>query len=113
MGKITWFKLFGRNEAIFSASSDEAVGRAIKAAFRYLNTGEVPELDECSNILFAALRRDIDQCAEEYLSTCEKNRTNIQKRWDKNKPNSQNGGSVEDQRKRSMDMLENNMLNSV
>lgn len=112
MGKITWFKLFGRNEAIFSASSDEAAGRAIKAAFRYLNTGEVPELDECSNILFAALRRDIDQCAEEYLSMCEKNRTNIQNRY-KNKPNSQNGGSVEDQRKRSMDMMENNMLNSV
>lgn len=85
MAPVAWFKMFARNRALFDAVSDETAGQAIKAALKYLDTGEYDNLDAGGSVLFAAMKRDIDECTEEYRITCETNRDNAIKRWQRTK----------------------------
>ena len=56
-------------------------GRALKAALRYFDTGEVVELDSLAGAVFAALKPHIDEAFEDFQETSEKNRRNAKVRW--------------------------------
>lgn len=81
MGRPSWFKLFLHHKSLIDAVSDEVAGRALKAALRYFDTGEVAELDSLAGAAFAALKPHIDEAFADFQATSEKNRQNIQKRW--------------------------------
>lgn len=81
MGRPSWFKLFLHHKSLIDAVPDEVAGRALKAALRYFDTGEVVELDSLAGAVFAALKPHIDEAFADFQATSEKNRQNIQKRW--------------------------------
>lgn len=81
IGRPSWFKLFLHHKSLIDAVPDEVVGRALKAALRYFDTGEVVKLDSLAGALFAALKPHIDEAFADFQATSEKNRQNIQKRW--------------------------------
>ena len=80
-GRPSWFKLFLHHKSLIEAVPDEVVGKAIKAALRYFDTGEVAELDSLAGVVFAALKPDVDSAFADFQATSEKNKQNIQKRW--------------------------------
>ena len=62
--------------------SDQELGRLFRACMVYHATGEVTELTGRESVAFDFIREDIDAANEKYAAKCEKNRENIQKRWD-------------------------------
>ena len=81
-GRASWFKVFLHQKALIDAVPDENAGAALKAAFSYFDTGEAPEsLDPLTLAVFASLKPYIDEAFSDYQATSEKNRQNIQKRW--------------------------------
>ena len=80
MGKNS-FKLFTDYAEIFDSLSDEQAGQLIKAIFAH-ETGEEYRLDGLLNAVFVPIRQQLDRNRESYNTMCEKNRQNIQKRWD-------------------------------
>jgi hypothetical protein len=75
------FKLFTDYAEIFDSLSDEQAGQLIKAIFAH-ETGEEYRLDGLLNAVFVPIRQQLDRNRESYNTICEKNRQNIQKRWD-------------------------------
>lgn len=80
MGKNS-FKLFTDYAEIFDSLSDEQAGQLIKAIFAH-ETGQEYRLDGLLNAVFVPIRQQLDRNRESYNTICEKNRQNIQKRWD-------------------------------
>lgn len=73
---VSWYKMFVRLESVFESAPDECAGRALKASFVYARTGEVPELDPVSMILFSAIKPSIDDSAESFENISKRNREN-------------------------------------
>lgn len=81
-GRPSWFKLFLHHKSLIEAVPDEVAGKALKAALRYFDTGEVAELDSLAGAVFAAIKPNIDDAFKDFKTSSEKNRENIKKRWD-------------------------------
>lgn len=82
MGKRDYFPLFLRYRESFVGLTEEQVGRIILAAIDYAADGKTPRLSPVEAMAFAFIRGDIDRAARAYEERCEKNRQNIQKRWE-------------------------------
>ena len=65
-----WFKFWVRNnKELFDLMTDEQIGRTIRAAMNYCETGEVPDvqaLDKIEQASFKRLCDNIDEAAESY-----------------------------------------------
>ena len=72
--KPSWFKLFGNMLPIFEAAPDDAVGRAVKGALRYFDTGELPELEAMELVLFSAMRPRVEEAYEDFYQKVEAGR---------------------------------------
>ena len=83
MGRPSWFKLFLHHKSLIEAVPDEVAGRALKAALRYFDTGEVVELDSLAGAVFAALKPHIDEAFEDFRRSVDTGRAGGQKRWSK------------------------------
>ena len=83
MGRPSWFKLFLHHKSLIDAVPDEVAGRALKAALRYFDTGEVVELDSLAGAVFAALKPHIDEAFEDFRRSVDTGRAGGQKRWSK------------------------------
>lgn len=93
-GRPSWFKVFLHQKAAIDEMPDEIVGRAFKAAMQYFETGEVPEIELVARGIFAPMRESVNEAFADFEETSEKNRRNVQKRWDKKKaPPDTNGTS--------------------
>ena len=91
-GHASWFKVFLNHQAIFDAVPEECVGRAIKAALKYLETGESPSgLDDKSSIVFAALKPSADASIKSYEKASEAGKKGNETRW---KPHEVSGGDT-------------------
>lgn len=69
--KPSWFKLFGNLLPMFEAAPDAAVGRAVKGALRYFDTGEMPEMELMELVLFSAIRPRIEEAYEDFYQKVE------------------------------------------
>ena len=78
-----WFKLWTRSLPIFQAAPDDALGRAIRAALVYCNSGEVPELDPMANLIFSVLRKDVDEAIVQFQEAVESGKRGATTRWKK------------------------------
>ena len=81
--KPSWFKLFLHHKSLIDAVPDEVAGKALKAALRYFDTGEVTELDPLAGAVFAALKPHIDEAFEDFRRSVDTGRAGGQKRWGK------------------------------
>ena len=78
-----WFKLWTRSLPVFQAAPDDALGRAVRAALIYCNSGEIPELDPMANMLFVLLKKDVDESASMFQEAVEKGKRGANVRWKK------------------------------
>lgn len=61
--------------------TDQELGRLFRALLKYSTTGERQELAGRESIAFDFIADDIDRAKDNYSDQCEKNRKNIQKRY--------------------------------
>lgn len=90
-GRPAWFKMFLHQKALIDAVPDETAGKSLKAVFQYFDTGELPELDPMAFAVFATIKPYVDESFEDFERTSEKNRENVQKRWNKEKSDATTG----------------------
>lgn len=81
----SWFKMFRNQKALIDSVPDAEVGQALKAVFQYFETGEVVEMSPLVFAVFSSVRPYIDESFEDYKANSQKNRANVQKRWEKNR----------------------------
>ena len=79
--RATWFKLFLTVKPAIDAVPDDAVGRAVKAALAYFESGEQQNLDGLAGVVFAMLRPSVDEAVEDYQQAVAQGRIGGQKRW--------------------------------
>ena len=60
---------------------DETAGKALKAVFRYFDTGEVADLDPLAFAVFAAIKPYVDESFDDFERTSAKNKANVMERW--------------------------------
>ena len=82
-GRPVWFKVFRNQRSTIDAVSDVAAGQAIKAAFHYADTGEVPALEPIAAVAFAAFREHIDEANSDYQKASEAGQKGNAIRWAK------------------------------
>lgn len=78
-----WFKVYLDKESTIDSIPDHAAGQALKACFRYWNTGEIPELDEIAKIAFITLKDGVDESIENIQKSVENGKKGAEKRWNK------------------------------
>ena len=83
--RLSWFKMFRNQKALIDSVPDAEVGQALKAVFQYFETGEVVEMSPLVFAVFSSVRPYIDESFEDYKANSQKNRANVQKRWEKNR----------------------------
>ena len=67
--------------------SDSELGRLFRALLEYSASGKVPELNGRESVAFDFMSANIDRDAESYKDTCNRNRENISKRYDRIRAN--------------------------
>lgn len=63
--------------------SDGELGRLFRALLEYSASGKVPELNGRESVAFDFMSANIDRDAESYKDTCNRNRENISKRYER------------------------------
>lgn len=69
--KPSWFKLWLHHKPMMEAVPDDVVGRAVKAALNYFDTGEAVQLGPLEAVVFASIKADIDDAHADYLRDVE------------------------------------------
>ena len=67
--------------------SDSELGRLFRALLEYSASGKVPELNGRESVAFDFMAANIDRDAEAYKDTCNRNRGNVSKRYERIRPN--------------------------
>lgn len=68
-----WFKLYGRDADILEGAKSKDVGDAVKAAVRYLNSGQLPEqMTTVQTLIFSKLRTSVDDAVADYKAKCKR-----------------------------------------
>lgn len=80
----SWFKIFLHQKPVIDANTDETVGKALKAALHYFETGELPEFEDAGEkSVFATFCPYVEESFEDYEKTSARNRENAMKRHEK------------------------------
>lgn len=82
MGKDS-FILYLEQKEILDMLTDEEAGKLIKAIFEYEETGIMPELEKTLQLAFIPIKGCLDRNKEKYEKVVERNKKNIEKRWQK------------------------------
>lgn len=77
------FILYLEQKQIFEMLTDEEAGKLIKAIFEYEDTGQIVSLDKSLRIAFIPIKSILDRNKEKYEKVVERNKSNIEKRWNK------------------------------
>lgn len=81
------FILYLEHQAVFEMLTDEQAGQLIKNIFEYEKTGQVPKMEQMLNVAFVPIKQDLDKNRAKYEKTVERNKKNIEKRWQNKLPN--------------------------
>lgn len=73
-------------DAIAEMPTEDA-GMLLKGVYAYDTGTEIPEMTPLARALYVLIRSDIREHAARYERTCQRNRENVQKRWDKRTQN--------------------------
>ena len=79
----SWFKFFVAAKSVIDVLPDEAVGKGVKAALTYFDTGEIVEIDTLSNVVFATLKPYIDESLRDYERSVNAGHEGANNRWNK------------------------------
>ncbi len=90
MPKESFILYFDQHE-IFKMLSDEQAGQLIKNIFHYEMFNEIPKMDKFLTLAFLPIMQSLDRNKEKYNKIVERNKNNIQKRWNKNNTKNTSG----------------------
>ena len=76
----TWFKLHLHQRSILDVVSDAEVGRGLKAALRYFDTGELTDLSPLEAAIFASFKPFVDEAVREYDTQVANGRKSAQRK---------------------------------
>jgi len=68
----------------FESLNDDEAGRLIKHFFRYVNDQNPEPPDRLTGLIFEPIKQTLKRDLANYLKSCDKNRENINIRWNKN-----------------------------
>ena len=72
----------------FAKLTDEQLGRLFRIMLEYQTTGIEPQIDDMAlAFCFDVVKYDMDENNRKYEEMCERQRANVQKRWDKRNTN--------------------------
>ena len=80
------FILYLEHQAVFEMLTDEQAGQLIKNIFEYEKTGQVPKMEQMLNVAFIPIKQDLDKNRAKYEKVVERNKKNIEKRWQNKLP---------------------------
>ena len=75
------FILYNDYKDLFVSLSDEQAGCLIKSIFEYESTGIVPKMEPILSTVFILIKQSLDRDKEKYSRVVERNKQNINKRW--------------------------------
>lgn len=80
------FILYYDSQHLFNMLPDTQAGRLIKAIYEYEINGTIPNYDDdiAFKMAFTTIQLCLDREKEKYNNVCERNKRNIQKRWNDN-----------------------------
>ena len=81
------FVVYGDIKETIDAMTDEQVGAFFRGMVEYFLTGEEPAYTDGLRFAWIPIRQQMDRDAEKYEKRCEKNRENIQKRYERIRTN--------------------------
>lgn len=84
--RATWFKVFLAQKPMIDAADDISVGKALKAALRYFDTGEIAALEPMPRVIFAGLKGSVDEAIADYEASVRNGRAGGAKRWENTHP---------------------------
>lgn len=84
--RAAWFKVFLAQKPTIDAADDISVGKALKAALRYFDTGEIAALEPMSSVIFAGLKGSVDEAIADYEASVRNGRAGGAKRWENTHP---------------------------
>ena len=80
------FILYLEHQAVFEMLTDAQAGQLIKNIFKYEKTGQVPKMEQMLNVAFIPIKQDLDKNRAKYEKVVERNKKNIEKRWQNKLP---------------------------
>lgn len=80
------FILYLEHQAVFEMLTDAQAGQLIKNIFEYEKTGQVPKMEQMLNVAFIPIKQDLDKNRAKYEKVVERNKKNIEKRWQNKLP---------------------------
>lgn len=80
------FILYLEHQAVFKMLTDAQAGQLIKNIFEYEKTGQVPKMEQMLNVAFIPIKQDLDKNRAKYEKVVERNKKNIEKRWQNKLP---------------------------
>lgn len=82
---MKYLPLFYSYTDTLSVLTDEQLGRVIRAALAYMQSGTEPQLEPVETLAFGIIKRDAERSADKYEETCQKRREAANKRWEQQK----------------------------
>ena len=68
------FLLYVNHSELIEQLTNEQAGELFKSIFKYVASGEIPELDPVAKMAFISVRQTLDKNAEKYMETIERRR---------------------------------------
>ena len=93
--------------------SDGELGRLFRALLEYSASGKVPELNGRESVAFDFMAANIDRDAEAYKDTCNRNRENVSKRYERIRPNTTVYETYQEKEERKEELLKKDISNEI
>lgn len=93
--------------------SDGELGRLFRALLEYSASGKVPELNGRESVAFDFMSANIDRDAESYKDTCNRNRENISKRYERIRENTTVYETYQEKEEEKEELLKKDISNEI
>lgn len=93
--------------------SDGELGRLFRALLEYSASGKVPELNGRESVAFDFMAANIDRDAEAYKDTCNRNRENVSKRYERIQPNTTVYETYQEKEEEKEELLKKDISNEI
>lgn len=93
--------------------SDGELGRLFRALLEYSASGKVPELNGRESVAFDFMAANIDRDAEAYKDTCNRNRENASKRYERIRPNTTVYETYQEKEEEKEELLKKDISNEI
>lgn len=93
--------------------SDGELGRLFRALLEYSASGKAPELNGRESVAFDFMAANIDRDAEAYKDTCNRNRENVSKRYERIRPYTTVYETYQEKEERKEELLKKDISNEI